>query len=178
MPRILVRAITPKRAKVVDFAKFEREITDAIIKEHKPRVKKDFEGTVEGWENKPVFQTRLTIRTDRVTLLVWPSGDNANQYNLVSAGSPAHRIPGSGVKRMSFKAGYKSATRPGSLKSSAKVRSGPIVGAQVVNHPGFEGRDFYKQIAKKNQPAFRRDQENALRRAARSFRRQGSGLTR
>lgn len=173
MPRILVRAITPKRAKVVDFAKFEREFIDSIKKEYKPQIIKDFESTVEGWENKPAFTSRLVVKSDKIVMTVAPSGPNKNQYTLVSAGSPAHRIPGSGVKRMSFKPGYKSATRPGSIKSSAKVRSGPIVGAQVVNHPGFEGREFFKQIKKLNNPRFRRDMENALKRAARSFRRQG-----
>ena len=114
---ISAKVTAPK--KNFDFAIFEAEALKTINRENKPAVKRLYEATVEGWQNKPTFNTKVTLaRGRKITLRVFPTGKNADQYNLVSAGAREHPIFSLTSKPMSFQAGYRPATQPRVLKST------------------------------------------------------------
>ncbi len=169
MARIIVTAIIPKGE--LEWAIFEREITNAMTVHVKPLLKADFSKTVRGWQKPPQF--RGTIRKKQgtsITLTYKPIGANAQQYALVSLGSPPHVIKPKGVRGLGgnliFRGGYQAATSPGSLSSRAKARFGPLQSRKIVHHPGFKGRQFGTQIADKNRHIFTRMMMSAVNTAA------------
>jgi hypothetical protein len=164
--KILTRAITPKKAPF-DFAFFEDEIKTEMRLHVKPEVVSLLEQTVEGWKHKPDFGTRLTVKRDEIALFAFATGPDADQYNLVDAGSPPHTIEPRGGGTLRFRTGYQAATRPRRLTSRAPKRSGPMRVAKIVFHPGFEPRDFYETVGTVVIPEYRRRIKNALQRATR-----------
>lgn len=124
-----------------DIAKTQRQTTV-------PRLKKLFQKTVFGWSNKPDFGWSQQRTADTISITMYPTGQYADKWNLVNAGSPRHRIPKSGTTYMRFRPGYRAATTPGSLVSRRAYRSGKYETHFVIaDHPGFEARDFISQIA-------------------------------
>ena len=152
----------------LNVAIFEEEIFKIINRESKPAVKQLYESTVEGWKNKPTFNvTVVRNRGRRISLKVQPTGRNANQYNLVSAGAKPHPIFSLTTKPMSFQTGYRAATQPRVLKSRRPQGFGRIKYAFAVMHPGFEGRKFHDEISKFYGPIFVDDMRLAMDRGAR-----------
>lgn len=130
---------------------------------------RDFEGTVEGWQERPNFAYKSIVNSMRVAIQVYPTGRGKSLYQLINAGSPSHIIT---AKRpggfLHFQTGYKSATHAGSLTSGPKVRFGRYRSTYFVNHPGFEARDFIKLIGEKNRDKFAFDMQEAVNEAVRS----------
>lgn len=130
---------------------------------------RDFEGTVEGWVERPEFHYRSIVNSQRIAVQVFPYGRGKSKYELVNAGSPSHiitaRRPGGFLR---FQTGYRSATTAGSLSSRSKYRFGGFMRTYSVNHPGFEARDFPKLIAAKNADKFALDMQDAVNEAVRS----------
>src|SRR3972149_6821508 len=58
-----------------------------------PEVKRDFDGTVDGWQLKPSFTTRYSMNDREVGVKVYPTGNALEIYSLVVSGSPKHPIP-------------------------------------------------------------------------------------
>jgi hypothetical protein len=172
--KILVRTISPRKTPF-DFKAFEREFRKEFNTNIKQDVLSDFDRTVDGWRNKPDFGSKLRIFPHMITFDVFAIGKNADQYNLVDAGSPEHPIvphasrPGG---RLRYRRGYTPATTPRVISSRRSQRSGPFVIAKAVNHPGFEGREFYKTIGEDYLFEYRRRIKNALERATRRLRRE------
>lgn len=168
MVKILVRKITPQRAEVVRYSDFENSIKDELRRNVLPDIKEDFDKTVEGWSDKPEFRSRLTVNRQGISLIVFPAGPSKDKYNLVSRGAKPHVITSrQGGPSLSFRSGSRAATSPGSINSRPRATFGKQITTRKVNHPGFEGRNFYKQIADLNKVEFKRRIENSLRRAAR-----------
>ncbi len=162
---ISVKVSLPK----VEFAK--RGWLNAIASKQRakslPKLRELFKKTVFGWSKKPDFGWAQTVRSDEITINVYPRGEGADIWNLVNAGSPPHRIPKTGFTRMVYRPGYKAATRPGSLQSSRKYRSGRPRVAYSINHPGFEARNFTEQIAQTYASEFAMDMQEAVTEVAR-----------
>lgn len=164
--KISFNAIVPKdefQFKIVD-----REIRDTMRSVNKPEIRDLFKGTVEGWEEKPVFRgTVSSSRGKYIRLLVQPIGKNKDIYSLVSLGSPPHPISARNAENLVFQRGYRASTKPGSLSSQRKSRFGPVVKVPYLpnGHPGFEGREFDVQIAEKYEPRFQETMAKAMQRA-------------
>lgn len=163
--RIEVKITLPKD-------RFERRRwIDAIANKQRsvsmPKLRNLFKQTVFGWAQKPDFGWSVKKSSSEVALHVYPSGSYSDIWNLVNQGSPPHRIPRSGFTRMSFRTGYRAATRPGSLQSGRKYRSGPYRTAYVIEkHPGFEGRKFTELIRDEFDKTFRDDMQQAINEVA------------
>ena len=128
-----------------------------------PEVKALFRGTVYDWANKPSFRQKLTRRAGYMSETVWADGANADQYQIVNAGSPPHLIPVAGNTPMSFRPGYRASTSPGSLTSRRNYRSGPYIYAtKITKHMGFPARNFDEAIKKQYEPTFRSDMQDAI----------------
>lgn len=132
-----------------------------------PRLKKLFQQTVFGWTNKPDFGWVQHRTADSISITMYPQGQYADKWELVNAGAPRHRIPKSGFTFMKFRPGYRAATTPGSLMSRRAYRSGKYQTHYVVNHPGFEARDFISQIAEEYNNPFMGDMQEAISSIAR-----------
>jgi hypothetical protein len=142
---IEIKVTLPK----VEYAK--KKWLDAIASKQRakslPALRKLFGQTVSGWSTKPQMGYATTKRSDEISLFIFAKGAGSNTWNLLNAGSPAHQILPRNAKMLAFRPGYRAATRPGSLQSGRKYRSGKTVFARSVQHPGFEARRFTELIA-------------------------------
>jgi hypothetical protein len=134
--------------------KFDAQIyKDSWERTLRARVKPDlvnlFKRTTVGWENKPVFRGTINKSTKFLRLLVKATGKNAEIYAMIDVtGAKPHTIVPRNAPQLVYRPGYTAATRPGRIQSRRKRRSGPIVTAKRVKHPGFEAREFSKTIAR------------------------------
>lgn len=130
-------------------------------------LKQMFQDTVFGWSQKPYFAAKFGGGVSELSLEIIPTGPEAETYVLVNAGSPPHTIiPRRPGGRLRFRPGYRASTAPGVLKSRRAYRSGAQVVARIVNHPGFEPREFPKAIKEEYTPTFEKDMQDAMNRAA------------
>lgn len=151
MVEIVFEPIIPKK---FDPQVFLGEFESALKVKTKPELQRLFRGTVQGWKNKPDFSGKFTRGIDSMSMFVYPSGRNAEQYKLVTLGSPAHDIFPKNMSRLVFQRGYSPASAPRRLVSVPARRFGPRVSARMVRHPGFEAREFDYAIAEHYAPDF------------------------
>ena len=133
-----------------------------------PRLRKLFEKTVFGWSRKPSFGWAQRRTADEMSITMYPTGQHAEIWNLVSEGSPAHDIRPRKGGLLSFRPGYRSATRPGTLMSRRAYRSGKQVAAKIVHHPGFEARNFPEMIAEEYENPYIDEMQDAINKVAKS----------
>lgn len=127
-----------------------------------PDLKRQFEKTVQGWKHPPDWSQKFKKQTNYISVTVWASGANKNQYGLVNYGSPAHSITPKRGRFLRLQRGYRSATRPRILSSRAPQRSGGYILYEKVSHPGFEPRDFDIAVAEEIGPRFVEDMQKAI----------------
>jgi hypothetical protein len=145
MPLISVRLSIPRE--LLSNPKVVAEVARVQKTKTGPEVEKLFKNTTNGWEHNVDFTSNQKTTNRSIRVEIYPTGENTWLYILMVRGSRKHKIPKGGTTRMSFQPGYSSATHPGSLRSGRKQRFGSPVVAYSVNHPGFEGRRFDKNIA-------------------------------
>lgn len=146
MPAILLRAIKPKRQKLLDPARVRAELQD-VMNELKDDILADFEKTTDGWQTQVDFSARF-YAGDNLRITVSPGGPGAEIWGYVNSGTRPHLIRAHG-RTLAFEVG------------------GETVFTPVVHHPGTKARNFDEMIAAKHRPAFRALAENGLRRALR-----------
>jgi hypothetical protein len=125
-----------------------------------------FKQTTYGWSDKPDFGWEQVRKGDEISITVFPSGQHADTWAILNAGSPAHTINARPGGVLAFRPGYKAATTPGSLKSGRKYRSGPLQFAKRVNHPGFPARNFVQLISEEFNKNYASDIQDAIFEAA------------
>ena len=150
----------------------ESIINSAVLRGRIERVMKDrtgpemrrlFKGTVAGWKHPPNFTQRFASTGDEISVAVFASGTNKNQYALVNYGSKKHTITPRRGGMLRFQQGYNAGTKPGSLSSRAPRRSGSFVSRKIVHHPGFKAREFDASVAEKILPKFIDDVNSAIK---------------
>jgi len=157
-----MKVTVPKE--IINSAEKMREIERALRTKTGPDIRTQFKKTTTGWKNKPDWSQKMTVRTSYLSVSVWASGPNADQYGLVNAGSPRHEIrPKNSGGLLRFQPGYRAATRPGRLMSRSAQRSGDYMSTPVVRHPGFEGRAFDEAVAEEVAKRFADDIQDAIR---------------
>jgi len=145
------------------------QIEKAMRSKTAPDLKRQFEKTVQGWKHPPDWSQKFTNQVNYVSVTVWASGANKEQYGLVNYGSPPHTIaPKRRGSILRFRPGYRAATKPRVISSRAPQRSGEFVGAYSVKHPGFEARRFDEAVAEEIGPRFAEDMQEAISRGAHS----------
>jgi hypothetical protein len=159
--RVSIRVTVPKE--VISQIGFQEAIARAQREKTAPELKRLFAKTVEGWENKPYWNQDQKVSSARISMAVSAGGPNADQYALVNNGASPHAIwPRSRNGFLRFQPGYQSATRPHILSSRSKQRFGGFVSARMVNHPGFEAREFDQAVADEYAPYFEQDMQDAI----------------
>lgn len=154
------------------FTKKGRKIREEMLKTMRSKTQREvkslFQDTVFGWSKKPYFTAKFSGGASELSVSVTAGGDAADIYALVNAGSPPHTIvPKRNGYPLRFRPGYRPSTTPGQLRSRRAYRSGKEVIAKIVNHPGFEARDFPKTIKEEYTPTFEKDMQDAIERGSR-----------
>lgn len=161
---ISVKTITPKEG--FKSKKWLQEMARAQKQYTVPKLRALFRQTVYGWSKKPKFDWQLTQTPDEITIEMGPSGPNADIWQMVNNGVPAHNILPK-KKFLAFRPGYRSATVPGSLMSRRAYRSGKtVVSKGILPHPGFEARRFDVSIADEYNRQFADDIQKGIDSAA------------
>jgi hypothetical protein len=157
----------------VDFArkKWLDKIATAQRKESVKQLRSLFNKTVYGWSTKPRMGYVQTKSPSEIVLRIYPTGPGSDTWNLLNVGSPRHDIfpkrRGGFLRFRHRPGGYRSATTPGTLQSRRKYRSGPtIIRPYVIDHPGFEPRDFTGMIAEEYANRYAMDMQAAVNEAA------------
>lgn len=174
--RVLWRDIRAgkRKAAILDLESIARkEIERALDQKVKKHLIREHEEVVESWKNQPGFAARKYLRRDHIKVAVYPTCPHKDIWEYVDQGTRPHTITGS--PRLTFKWGGKGSyvpkTRPypraSVVKGGGYVRNATWRGPYSVQHPGTEARQFSKQIAGDYLQRFRREMENAFRRAAR-----------
>lgn len=161
MPFIAITVTVPNE--VVSTSRIRQAIIDAQNDLTGPKLIGLFQKTTTGWDNEPDFISKRIDTASQLGIYVYPSGQYADQYALVNEGAKPHLIRPKRARMLRFQRGYRAATIPRVLSSRAKERSGPVVGAHVVHHPGFEPRKFTETIADTHKDEFERDMQEAIR---------------
>lgn len=163
MVEIRIQVTLPKQ-KFAD-KKWVDAIVNVLERKTAPKLKEYFRDTVYGWSaaKKPSFRQKLTRSHQSLSMLVYTDSEI---YALVNEGSPRHYITPRGPYPMRFRKGYRPSTTPGVMKSRRAYRSKPWWTARLVDHPGFEARNFDELIAQTYEPQFIEDIQDAVNGAA------------
>jgi hypothetical protein len=152
-----------------DMKRFEgdtylKKAMDMMEEKSIPEVKNMFTQTTKGWEHQVSFVHIGPQKNtpNSVRAVVYPDGENADLYALLTLGSPTHPITPKNGRFLKFQPGYRAGTSPRMLNSQAKERSGDFVTALTVLHLGFEPREFAKQIKELYEPIFQDDMRRAI----------------
>lgn len=178
MPKAFLRSVRAgkRQAALADLASIARKEIELVLDQRvKPALVKSHEKVVEDWRTEIGFAARKVIKPDRITIYVFPTGQNKMIWYYVDQGTKRHPItPKKPGGFLVFPWGGPGSYVPKTMAKPARtvvgggyVKNPTIVRAKRVDHPGSEGRNFTGQIAQDIQPAFKREVENAFRRAAR-----------
>lgn len=144
MPNIRLTPILPKLPKASEFRQaFEKA---ALKTAH--LVERDLKSTTRTWTHQPKFSVNVLPIDNPYTII---AGTDDDIYGYVDAGTRPHTIRPKRSKYLRFYSGYRSKTRVNIIGSREGGSSGEAVFRQEVHHPGFAGRNFLAQIARRRQ---------------------------
>lgn len=173
--KIYFRAIKPKHSSN-PFDAIADEVLKAVDKEVKPALIKYFERIVRKWDHQPQFKAMKRFTALGLSVYVYPTGPNADIWRFVSLGTKRHPIgPKKPGGKLAFPWGgygsYKPKTSKGGHYNGPGIVTNPVTTIlDKVDHPGNEGREFEKHIARWYRPEFKRTIKNAIRRGKRKRR--------
>lgn len=174
MPRIAYRAIRSRR-KFMKSDEVIQGLRDAMKHEIEPHMIKEHEKIVADWDHKVRFAARKYVQPDHVRMTVHATGQNKQIWRWVNEGTAGkgegrtYTIEPKNAPALVFAIGYIPHTSPGGGYGGAGTATGPVVGAQKVEHPGIKPRLFHKHIMRKNESWYSRTMENAWRRIIRAL---------
>lgn len=174
MAKAFMRLIRSPQRKLglADLGKItDKEIRTAMNDKVKPNLVKRHEEIVKDWKSDVGFAARMYNLRDSIAVYVFPTGKDKKIWSFVDQGTRPHRMPAVYGKLMVFRAGGKYVP-----KTTKRAYGGPgvVVGGvktfttsrKEFTHPGNEPRGFTVQIAEDIKPDFKKEVENAFRRAA------------
>lgn len=127
-------------------------------------MKRDFEETTKTWNHKPIFTVDVSTKGQGPAVLV---GTDNEIYRFVNDGTKPHDIFPKRGKVLRFQSGYSAKTSAGVIGSGGGGASGPTLFRPYVRHPGTKARKFDEAIAKKWQPRFKQEMQEAMAEATR-----------
>lgn len=157
MPSISLRTIAPKKA--FNSQVFRDEIQSVMRKRVAPAVKRLLESPAQQWEESAGIVTRYINEPNRIGVHLYSTNPI---YNLVDVGAKPHIIEPRHSRSLRFRPGYRAATSPRSLAGRSAQRSGPVISANIVHHPGFDAREFYETTAQTYKRDFDKEMERAI----------------
>lgn len=156
------------RQLIIAYDKAARRELRAAAEETGRRVLNKHRDVVKSWSQKPDFRLDIDVAPARIEILVTPRGRNKKRFRYVNEGTRAHIIRPRKTKALHFRTGHNPKTRPIAQYNVGDGGStGGFVTAKQVKHPGTKPRKFTEKFMRDELPDFKRECENALRRAAR-----------
>ena len=138
-----------RKALIADFNKVVLdELNKTLNNKIKPPLLKSHTDIVKNWEHKPVFKAQKKVTSAKISVVVFPTGENKEIWEFVDKGTKPHIITPKNAKLLSFKTNYKPKTlaRPARTVSGGGKSTGSRVVAKSVRHPGSEPRKFEEII--------------------------------
>lgn len=171
MARVLFRNVRAKRRRnpIEELNKVALAELGVAMDQTKTALVKSHEIVVADWDHQPGFAARKFITPELLSVTVFPTGEHKKIWIFVDRGTKPHEIRPKRARKLKFPSGKyvpKTLPRPARTVSGGGKTvggDGPIF-ADVVKHPGSEGRNFTKEIAEDIEPDFKRVTENAFRR--------------
>ena len=148
MASITFKAVLPKKAKLIDQPKLQKELRGALKGTGK-LILSDFNKTTRTWSNKPSFQKKGPSR-GKGELAVEVFTENLI-YFFLTRGTRSHPVAPVRAKALRFQSGYKAKTRVRTIGSRSGGSFGPIAFSKGHMVKGIKARDFDKEIAKRRQ---------------------------
>lgn len=167
MARVAYR-VTRSRKRFTNYKRIQDYMKSWMEQDVKPHFLERFEIVVMNWQTRVEFAARKYFDSNALRLTVHPTVGK-EIWGYVSQGTRPHVIVPKGPWPLQFKTGYKPKTLPPAKFGGPGIATGPMVAAWKVQHPGSEGREFEKNIMEDEKPWFRRNAENAWRRAIRTL---------
>lgn len=135
----------------------DKIIQQELAKEKKA-VLREYQITVRTWNKKPDF--KADEDSDGVTV-----GTDDKIYGYVDDGTKPHVIKARRAPTLRFYAGgFVSKTVPGRLNPRAgRSANQNLRRPLMVNHPGFAGREFTKQILERSRARFARNLQKRIK---------------
>lgn len=157
---------------------YGRQAADEVMEAKAGEVLEYLNDVVSGWsgDSKPRFVIVKTQGDKFVTWLIEAAPGSGRIFSYVDKGTgqwgknkKKYPIPKEGPRDhpLRFRGGYVPRTRPGPSYGGPGKATGGWFSPYQVMHPGIRPRDFTKKAIENITPAFRRDMNNALRRAMR-----------
>ncbi len=134
------------------------------------RLKAAHDEVVSDWDGKPIFTYVISIQPDRIRVSTRVSGTNKQKWHWVNKGTKGPYLIPTFPRPMPlrFQTGYQAHTQPiAKHHQGSGEATGGWVSTYQVTHPGIKARDFTVTIDREERPIFRRNVENAIRRAIR-----------
>lgn len=143
MPTLEIRVIAPK--KLYNPVRAQTAIENAY-QEVARGAQSDFQRTTSSWRHSVSFSV-VKVGTS------WYVTTGSKLYEMISeTGAKPHKIVARRSTYLRFAVGYTAKTSPGSLSSGGGGKSGRIVMARTVYHPGFRARKFVTSVMRKWEP--------------------------
>lgn len=162
MPTIKLQAIKP--GKLPSGADYEKAFQQGAQR-GAALVLRDLEVTVRTWTHKPAFDVTITQSKGDYSVT---AGTDSDIYGFVDSGTKAHVIRPKRSKYLRFSSGYRAKTRVGIIGSQQGGAFGSDQFAAQVFHPGFPGRNFTKNIARRRQVSIQQEVSQAIAKVART----------
>jgi hypothetical protein len=170
--RAMLSEETLRREMLRDMKALAREMTAA------------FEDVVSDWANPPQFITAVTVKPDRISVVVRPRKRRKTSqiFEWVDKGTkgpypirPKRRRPRSNEKKsLAFRVGYQPRTLPVARGHAGSGQAtGQMVFAKEVKHPGIRPRLFSETITDEMHVKFQRRANSTFRRLERTMNKRG-----
>lgn len=159
-----VKGIRPAKLKVDSI---RLELLNELRRQGK-ETETDLGKPVATWENKPKFESEISLAGGDAMVLTGPTGDAEAVKHFVwtDEGTPPHLIRRRRARTLRFMSKYTAKTRPGWIGSQRGGPSGDPVYAPVVHHPGTKARKFTEAIQKRRKKKFTEGMIAAMQRGA------------
>ena len=156
---VLTKAIKPKtlnmKAMLIELEKAAETFSIDLLSE--------FELTTAFWERKVKFERLISVGPTSIDILV---ATDDEVYGYVNNGTEDHYVAPIYVDALAFQSIYAAKSSPNRIASHKGGASGPTVFSTDGHYvEGIEPRDFDKQIKKEMEPKFKKEMQNAMKRA-------------
>lgn len=165
----------PGSVKAIIPEKFDEKammaVLEAEFEKYAPYLLSEFKKTTAHWKGeKPVFKAVMTPhkgRNIRLEIRVLGPQKGRDKWRWLNEGTKPHTIrpKGKGYP-LRFQAGYQAGSKPGQTFTTSGRKSGEMVAAMEVHHPGTAAREWSELIEKMHQRPFERWMQAAMGHAA------------
>jgi hypothetical protein len=170
-----------RKAAIADLSSIARQEIDRGLDRVEKALVASHKRVVKDWDSDVTFIAKRIVTPTRIRIIIVPRGEDAEVWYYVDRGTKPHEIRAKNAPRLAFmmtlkggkpaRGGYvpKTLAKPARTVAGGGYVKSPktLVQPVAVQHPGNEGRKFTEQIAEDGKPDYKREMENAFRRAAR-----------